>query len=74
MLKRYRVFAVTGVQKRPKVGVGTLPSEQVVATSGRSDARSQVEGDGFWELAIHRPYPSLSDAPASLLIAIVFQN
>jgi hypothetical protein len=51
-----------------KVGVGTVPSQQVVATSGRNDARAQVEGDGFWALAIHRPFTSLSDALASHLI------
>jgi hypothetical protein len=47
-----------------------VPSQQVVATSGRNDARAQVEGDGFWALAIHRPYTSLSDAPASLFIVV----
>lgn len=54
-----------------KVGVGTVPSQQVVATSGCSDARAQVEGDGFWASAISIvPYPSPSDAPTSLLVVV----
>lgn len=65
-MKRCRVLAVTGVQRHSQGGCRHSAISASCCNKWKKRRQLQVEGDGFWALAIRRPYPSLSDAPASV--------